>query len=294
MDRQPMTEESVVRCPARSAGKWSAFLALVMLALPGGAAHAQIYAHPDPASGRTFYPVARAYRLDSVAGNATWSGEARRSVEDAVPGLLRLADMPSGGSVIIDLRAFATTRPGETFVQVLTSPAPTLVMQVLGSAKCPTVYSPQMFASQSVTNIRTHWAIMGFQPGTTFTLTLSVQCRQNAGGQLVTHQDRWTWKIVATPESLRALLIALHSHTIGTIGVPVIASEPAYDALIAAAEQIQARIRAGDNAGAKAAIDAMDQLVVSYASAGRIAATTENPGDCWIRVELEYLRSLLP
>jgi hypothetical protein len=291
-----MTDKTFALCSVRSAGQWSALLALVLLALAGGAAHAQtratIYDHPDPATGRTFYPVVRAYRLDQVAGNATWAGEARRAEEDAVPGLFRLADTASGGSVRIDLRPFATTRPGETFVQVLSSPAPQLVMQVPGSAKCSGVYSLQTF-TQSGANIRSHFAIMGLQPGTTFTLTLSVQCRQGAGGPLVTHQDRWTWKIVATPESLRALLIALHGHTVSTAGVPVIVSEPAYDALIAAAQQIQTRIQAGDNNGAKAAIDAMDQLVVSYANHG-IIVSTENPGDCWIRVELEYLRSQLP
>jgi hypothetical protein len=117
-----------------------------------------------------------------------------------------------------------------------------------------------------------------------------VECRNTTTGQLVTHLDRWTWKIVATPESLRAVVVALHGYAIGTSGVPMITSETAYDALITATERIQARLRAGDNAGAKAAIDAMDQLVVS----GGIVATNDFPGDAWLRVELEYLRSLLP
>jgi hypothetical protein len=292
-----MTDESVVRYPARCAGKWSALLALLLLALAGSAAHAQVYLHPDPASGRTFYPVMRAYRIDRFAGNATWSGETRRAEEDADPGLLRLADTSSGGQVIINLRAFATTRSDETFVQVLTSPSPTLVQQIPGSAKCPDAYSQATY-EQFGNNIRSHFSLLGDQPGTTFTLRLWVQCRNNTTGQLVTHEDRWTWKIVATADSLRAVLIALHGHTIGPGGlpasIPVIINEPAYDALIAATERIQARLRAGDNTGAKSAIDAMDQLVVSYAADSRIIHTTENPGDCWIRVELEYLRSLLP
>jgi hypothetical protein len=280
------------RGPARRVGQGTALLALVMLALAGGVAHAQIYLHPDPASGRTFYPVARAYRIDQFAPNGTWAGETRRAEEDAVPGVFQLTDTSSGGQVIIDLRAFATTRPGEKFVQILTSPSPKLVLKVPGSAKCPGVYPLHSFELSGTTLNRPRWSIMGDQPGTTFTLSVWVQCRNNTG-QLVTHEDRWTWKIVATVDSLRALLIALHGHTIGTVGIPVIASEPAYDALIAAAAQIQARLQAGDNTGAKSAIDAMDQLVVGYANSG-ILVTAENPTDCWIRVELEYIRSQLP
>jgi hypothetical protein len=266
----------------------STLMLLVLAPLPADA-QPPVYPHPDPATGPSFFALAQAYRL-MPRGNATFSGERRlRRTVGAVEGILELASRQTGGSpsIVLDAAAFATCR---TSVESSPVVLDTKLSKVIpGSALYPGTYQAQTF-TQLGNNIRIHWPLLYDQPGTTFTLDVHVSCTSLSTGLQVDHIDRYTWKVVATPESLQALIDALHTHPIGTSGIPAISAENTFRTLQADAEQIVTKAQQGDIPGAKAAVTSMLAFVQAASS---ILTTAENPAVELLGVTLEYLNNTL-
>jgi len=126
----------------------------------------------------------------------------------------------------LDLNCFVTCPLGQTqpFVQSYK-----LIKQVPGSNKCPATYGPRTFY-QFGSGVRTWWSLIYTQPGTTFTLELTVRCLL-PNGKPSLHIDRWVWEVVATFESLLRVIDVLHTNAVGTTEIPCIASEDMYIAL---------------------------------------------------------------
>src|SRR5262249_32659703 len=80
--------------------------------------------------------------------------------------------------------------------------------------------------------IRTWWPLTYTEPGTTFTLWLTVRCQRIAfPNDVDLHVERWRWLVVVTFESLQAVIDLLHENPIGTSEIPCIAAENMYSAL---------------------------------------------------------------
>jgi hypothetical protein len=136
----------------------------------------------------------------------------------------------------LDVNCFAMCPPnsGQTqpFVQSFR-----LIKNVPGSNKCPVTYGPRTFL-QFGSGIRTWWSLIYTQPGTTFTLELTVRCLQ-PNGKPALHVDKWVWEVVATFESTLRVLDVLHTNAIGTTEVPCISSEDMYIALRESVKEIR-------------------------------------------------------
>jgi hypothetical protein len=179
---------------------------------------------------------------------------------ESVPGVFSLAttgNMP----VRLDVNCFVTCPDGQTqpFVQSFR-----LKKEIPGSGKCPNTFAPRTFF-QFGSQVRTWWTLIFTQPGTTFTLELTVRCL-TPNGMPQLHIDRWTWKVVATFESLRQVINVLHTGALGTTEVPCIASEDMFRALQASVDQIQEKIEAPvpDVVGAQDALFNMEALIISF------------------------------
>jgi hypothetical protein len=262
---------------------------VILLLAPPRADAQPVYPHPDPAAGESFFALAQAYRL-MPRGNATFSGDRRlRRTVGAVEGILELAARQTGASppIVLDAAAFATCRTSVESSPVVLDLKLTKVIP--GSALYPATYQLQTFI-QLGNNIRTHWTLLYDQPGTTFTLDVHVSCTSQSTGLQVDHIDRYTWKVVATPESLHALIDALHTHAFGTSGIPPISSESTFRTLHAYVDEVETKLGQGDIVGAKATIASMSTFV---STAPGILTTLENPAIEALRVALEYLNSTL-
>jgi hypothetical protein len=158
----------------------------------------------------------------------------------AAPGVFSLAARPyTGGGNFgadelrqrFDFSRFATCPDFFTnaFVQSYR-----FLKKVPASNKCPTTYQAQTYY-QFGNGIRTWWPLMYTQPGTTFTLELTVLCTGVPGGPRAferdIHIDRWQWMVVVTFESLQAVIDLLHENPIGTSEIPCIAAENMYRVL---------------------------------------------------------------
>jgi len=155
----------------------------------------------------------------------------------AAPGVLSFRERiyngagNNGGSETrtrIDINAFISSQTGFTncFVQSFR-----LEKVIPASRKCPVTYQAQTFV-QFGNNVRTWWPLTYTEPGTTFTLWLTVVCTNTVppGSQDI-HIERWRWLVVVTFESLQAVIDLLHENPIGTSEIPCIAAENMYYAL---------------------------------------------------------------
>jgi hypothetical protein len=107
------------------------------------------------------------------------------------------------------------------------------------SRKCPVTYQSQTFV-QFGNNVRTWWPLTYTQPGTTFTLWLTVVCQRNTFPfDTDIHVERWRWIVVVTFESLQAVIDLLHQNPIGTSEIPCIAAENMYYALKGTVAQLE-------------------------------------------------------
>jgi hypothetical protein len=181
---------------------------------------------------------------------------------NAVPGIFALASTGGhGSSVRLDVNCFVRCPDGQTqpFVQSFR-----LIKNIPGSAKCPNTFAPRTFF-QFGGGVRTWWTLIYTQPGTTFTLELTVRCL-TANGQPALHIDVWKWVVVVTFDSLRAVIDVLHTNTLGTTEVPCIASEDMFFALEDSVNRIESAITATvpDVVGAQDELFRMEALIISF------------------------------
>jgi hypothetical protein len=209
-----------------------------------------------------------------------------QTLSGATPGLLCLAR----NGLALDVNCFAVASTGATppqfgpcFVQAFT-----LVKKVPGSFKCPDVYGLPHFDSdghlipyqyfQYGTGIRTWWSLNFTQPGTQFILSVVSVCRTSSStpglptkqtpplgtiGAAFVHKDVWTWRVVASPETLRNLIEVMHGGAVSTLEVPCIIGEDMYDALVKAQARLAGAVSGGDPTAIGNAIFDMEALIVS-------------------------------
>jgi hypothetical protein len=199
-----------------------------------------------------------------ISANARFCGaeQSTASNVEAAPGILALKSVGGDGSPVrLDVNCFVSCPDGQTqpFVQSFR-----LIKNVPGSGKCPTTFAPRTFY-QFGGGVRTWWTLIYTQPGTTFTLELTVRCL-TANGQPTLHIDVWKWEVVVTFESLRRVIDVLHQGTIGTTEVPCIASEDMYIALEGSVDLIADAINAAvpDVVGAQDELFRMEALIISF------------------------------
>jgi hypothetical protein len=223
----------------------------------------KVFVHPD---NGCFFPISEAYLASElpfpgfnnptgipgnpnqncgrIQRNFRWRGGDTPDLGSpnttAAPGVFSLAQRPYTGAgnngsdetrQRIDFTAFAKCPEFFTnaFVQSFR-----FTKRIPGSAKCPATYQQQTFY-QFGNGIRTWWPLTYTEPGTTFTLELTVLCTGIPGGPRAferdIHIDRWQWMVVVTFESLQAVIDLLHQNPIGTSEIPCIAAENMYRAL---------------------------------------------------------------
>lgn len=158
-----------------------------------------------------------------------------------VPGILCL---DTNEDFALNLEAFATCyedEVGDPYVQSFR-----LIKRVPGSYKAPCYGDPKypptyyQFGSKGV---RTWWALKYTQPGTTFTLELTVRCQKYVPGSTrlkpVFHIDRYTWLVGVTPETFPLVIDMLHSTPLSVLEIPCIVDEGVYSELKYLAKQLQ-------------------------------------------------------
>jgi hypothetical protein len=199
-----------------------------------------------------------------ISSNAVFCGENQGADNiNAVPGVLALQTVGGNGSPVrLDVNCFVTCPEGFTqpFVQSFR-----LIKEVPGSGKCPNTFAPRTFFQLGGSQVRTWWTLIFTQPGTTFTLELTVRCLTPDGHPAI-HIDVWKWTVVVTFESLKRVIDVLHQGTIGTTEVPCIASEDMFDALQESVQAIEDKINAEvpDVVGAQDELFQLEALIISF------------------------------
>jgi hypothetical protein len=124
-----------------------------------------------------------------------------------------------------------------------------LTKSVPGSYKAPCYGDPEnppiyhQFGSKGV---RTWWALKYTQPGTKFTLEVTVRCLRYVANskrpQPVFHIDRWEWVVGVTPETFPLVIDMLHSTPLSVLEIPCIVDECVFDELKYLAKELQEAI----------------------------------------------------
>jgi hypothetical protein len=203
-----------------------------------------------------------------------FAGDGPQALAGAAPATLCLArPIDSNGvhtSLALDVNCFAMT-PSNQFGPCVIQ-AFRLIKQVPGSFKCPDVYGlPHFFTNgegaqelspyqyfQYGTGVRTWWSLNFTQPGTMFILEVISVCRATAPTGDVTiganlgntriHKDTWTWRVVASPETMLTLINVMHGGAVSTLEVPCIIGEDMFDALVKAQGRLAGAVAEADNA----------------------------------------------
>jgi hypothetical protein len=217
----------------------------------------------------------RAWAGSCGSSSITLTGtDQTQALGGATPGLLCLAR----NGLALDVNCFTVASQtngqfGPCFVQ-----AYRLIKQVPGSFKCPDVYGLPHFDKdgnllpyqyfQYGTGVRTWWALNFTQPGTMFILEVVSVCRSSAGangipGAAAVHKDTWTWRVVASPETMLNLINVMHGGAVSTLEVPCIIGEDMYDALVKAQGRLQSAVGGGNPSDIGNAIFDMEALIVS-------------------------------
>jgi hypothetical protein len=268
--------------------------------------------HPGPGAAFQIaeaYPGSSGIYTTGIVPNRCFSGP-DQSTENvtAVPGILCLARTPDLYSFKLNVNAFATC-PTDQHGAVVQSFR--LKKEIPGSMKCPNTYRPATYW-QFGSAVRTWWTLLYTQPGTTFTLEVTVRCL-TIGNQPRIHIDRWVWKVVATMESVALAVRVLHQNTIGTLEVPCIIGEDMYQALIGGLETLR---QATTQVQQQDALFNVEALLMAYSAFGEfvdpdlwfpngppgnlapmtpyatvtgIIDTLENPCACKVIADLEYI-----
>jgi hypothetical protein len=196
----------------------------------------------------------------------------------AVAGVLCLPT--TGSPPRLNVNAFAVAGPGDTscFVQMAR-----LIKEIPGSIKCPDVYGTPVLDANgnptgqparryaqfgaTPTGIRTWWALSYDMPGTKISLEVTVVCQHseiNGVTHPTIHVDRYTWVVVATPDTLPVVINLEHTNTIGTAEIPCIVNEQAYCDLMAASGLIELANASGSQSDRFTAIQTFEGLLQQY------------------------------
>jgi hypothetical protein len=193
---------------------------------------------------------------DQIVPNKCFDGATGQDPDfDAVsviPGVLCLDT--NADTLTLNTNAFAicdgTKGEFQPFVQSFR-----LIKKVPGSNKVPMCYGdpsptapasekPAVYYQFGSAGVRTWWTLKYTQPGTTFTLELTVRCLMPIPGsptrtKPVLHIDRWTWKVVVTPDIFPLVLQMLASSPLSVLEFPCIADEGVLAQLVALSVALQ-------------------------------------------------------
>jgi hypothetical protein len=140
--------------------------------------------------------------------------------------------------------------------------------------KCPDIYPGIDFTQTgNVPGIRTFWALKYTPCNTTFSLDLEVGCVTNTFPRHIVQVrvNRFTFRVVVRPETLRWVVEALHCQPLGVCEVPCIADEGLFALLLTQSENIE-KFAHGTKLGSQSdlrslndAFDIMESTIVRYA-----------------------------
>jgi hypothetical protein len=277
--QKPAGDFAAITRRAGRAKRLAPMLALGVIALFSALAPAQaqlVYPHPSPSGS---FPLAQAYFILSAP-----DPDGLLPVEN---GVLAFQSLPSPNADRIDIDAFATFNAAVEHTPVVISSSLTIE---------PPSTRP---TTETDAGIHTSWALLMNPPGTMYVLDVVVECTLNGTTTKQRHIDRWTWKVVATLESLRAVIKAFASHpseivfsrppvTVPSLGL--IASRQTYLDLLAAVDGIQT---APNNNVARSRIDAMVSQIQVAVSARKIASDRTHPAGAILIEDLRYIRASL-
>jgi hypothetical protein len=256
------------------------FFLLLGLALAAAApGHAQIlssnYTVPTYPRG-TFnlaevYPsTVGSYPGTGIADIQTWGGNCgdQAVIQSAVPGILSLRRTDQ---FRLDANCFVVIPDDQKppcFIQSFR-----LIKEVPGSFKCPDVYGSPHFDDKGVlvpyryyqfgSGVRTWWSLNFTQPGTRFVLEVVSVCSTIDGRQPRVHKDVWTWRVVASVDTLLQQIELMHGGAISTLEVPCILSEDMYVALRNAGLRLKSALATGGPLAFQNALFDMESLIVS-------------------------------
>lgn len=193
---------------------------------------------------------------DQIVPNKCFDGATGQDPDfDAVsviPGVLCLDT--NADTLTLNTNAFAICdgTKGETqpFVQSFR-----LIKKVPGSNKVPMCYGdpsptapasekPAIYYQFGSAGVRTWWTLKYTQPGTTFTLEFTVRCLVPIPGsptrtKPVLHIDRWTWKVVVSPDIFPLVIQMLASTPLSVLEFPCIADEGVLTELVSRAVALE-------------------------------------------------------
>jgi hypothetical protein len=220
-------------------------------------------AYPAQPSG---YPGSTPSIADDECFTGTQQGMPNAT---AVSGAFCLDTVIVDGVPVLNVNAFATCPSGQfqPFVQSYR-----LIKDVPGSGKCPLTYAPRTWI-QFGTGIRTWWALRYTQPGTTFTLELTVRCNDpRKRGKPAIHIDRWTWRVTANLDTLPYVIQVFHTGAIGTLEIPCIAGEETYQCLVAGVNRLKT---ASSLVAKQNALFGLEALLIASGAFGEVLTPEE-------------------
>lgn len=183
-----------------------------------------------------------------------------------------------------------------------------MIKQTPNVAQCADVFPARRIAQQGTANTRIWWPIMYELPGTTWTLTITYGTNQpwdddgpGPHGPSYFHSDTWEWRMDASLESMRNLLVLFHELPFGLDEVPLISDEVLYPQLLQSIDAVIANYVAGDLVNAGFGLGDFEMTVMDACIASSpakpwpkgpgtgIANSDENPACCKIMVDAEYI-----
>ncbi len=183
-----------------------------------------------------------------------------------------------------------------------------MIKQTPTVAQCADVFPARRIAQQGTANTRVWWPIMYELPGTTWTLTITYGTNQpwdddgpGPHGPSYFHSDTWEWRMDASLESMRNLLVLFHELPFGLDEVPLISDEVLYPQLLQSIDAVIANYVAGDLVNAGFGLGDFEMTVMDACIASSpakpwpkgpgtgIANSDENPACCKIMVDAEYI-----
>jgi hypothetical protein len=139
--------------------------------------------------------------------------------------------------------------------------------------KCPDIYPGVDWTQTGNTGIRTFWALKYTPCNTTFTLDLEIGCVSNTFPRHVVQVrvNRFTFRVVVRPETLRWVVEALHCQPLGVCEIPCITDEGLFQVLLNQADDVE-KFAQGTKLGSQSdlrslndALDRMESTIVKYA-----------------------------